>query len=173
MVRRRVRPAPEGCGGSRRGCGATVGAVRGDPWRTTPQVWRTSGRCWRTPAGAYPREGPRRNALPGLCATRSSRPRRNRRRISTQPPRSARRWEVRGTAHKRDPAGGIRRRRRRSPPLVFFGRQESGIEKAHCTSQYWDFGDSSPVQSKWAKIFLLGTSCVVLEQHRNCAPQIH
>ena len=49
-----VRPAPEGCGGSRRGCGATVGAVRGDPWRTTPQVWCTSGRCWRTPATRIP-----------------------------------------------------------------------------------------------------------------------
>ena len=49
-----LRAACEGCGGSRRWCGATVGSVRGGLWRPTPQVWCITGRCWCTCRGDIP-----------------------------------------------------------------------------------------------------------------------
>jgi len=109
VVRRRVRPAPEGCGGSPRWCGATVGAVRGGLWCSTPQVWCRTGRCWCSPFPAFaacpevPSAAAHAPRAPvGACDPRSCRPWWSSRAYSTGAPRTASLKGVRGPLPRRE-----------------------------------------------------------------------
>ena len=106
-----VRPACEGCGGSPRWCGATVGSVRGGLRCSTPQVWCKTGRCWCSPFPAFaacpevPSAAAHAPRAPvGACGPRSCRPWWSSRAYSTGAPRTASLKGVRGLT---PPPGGV------------------------------------------------------------------